>query len=429
MTHVIKPVIYSGLKALATQLLLLLPLSLIAASPDCNFPDKQLAIGEEKDFFLCGKDLPTVITLDATDISLIYSQPLKKCGVDDKRPGFHLVFSATGNTGQTRLNLSDKTTGQTLCQSELLITAPINKPAKPFTLNADSAKFIDVKGINTRYFDYGSGPALLLVHGGNAGGSNNNAMKWEQNIPGLAQHFRVIVLDRLAQAGTDNLPNSDDYKQYFSKDAQHLQDFVEVLGIKSITAVGHSQGGWPVTRLALDKPDTVSCLVNIDTLMVPNDLKLMKDALKFLLYVSRNLHPETGPTLYSARRGMALRYPSGNGISMTKAQRVVDQYQSSKTRQAKEAMKAHRISPVHKSFQTLKQQAYDDIQAGKLTAKSLVVWGEKDPQVPLGLGMKFQQILVENNVDSVLEIIPGAGHAPFIEFPERFNQLVINYCR
>ena len=325
----------------------------------------------------------------------------------------------------------DPSTGSSICRSTITLLPERDIPEAAWrnAMPPDAAKVIDVHGIATRYFDFGEGPPLLLVHGGQAGGSNNSSEKWEQNVQGLAEHFRVIALDRLAQAGTANLPLAEDYADYFARDAEHLEAFVVALELSGLALVGHSQGGWPVTALALNRPELVECLVNVDTVMVPDDLTLMRQALSFLMYESIFVHPPEGPTFYSARRSIALRSPSGNNITPEKAQRVVDQFNSPKTRIARDHMAAARMTPLHPSFQALKQEAYDRIAAGGLSARSLVIWGGKDPQVPLGLGEQFNEMLAQAGVSTALEVIPDAGHAPFIEFPDVFDNLVINYCR
>jgi pimeloyl-ACP methyl ester carboxylesterase len=99
-----------------------------------------------------------------------------------------------------------------------------------------------------------------------------------------------------------------------------------------------------------------------------------------------------------------------------------------KTVEASKYMSALRMTPQHPTFKQLRDQAYTEIAAGKFQARSLVVWGELDPQVPLGLGQEFNQLLLDANVDTRLVVIEGAGHAPFVEFPDEFNDLVVSYC-
>ena len=125
---------------------------------------------------------------------------------------------------------------------------------------------------------------------------------------------------------------------------------------------------------------------------------------------------------------MQLRYPSGKNITDAKVRRVVEQYQSTKTQAAREQMAALRMTPRHPSFQVLKEQAFEDIAAGKLQARSVVIWGALDQQVPLGLGEQFNALLAAAGTDTKLVVIAGAGHAPFVEFPDLFNRIIKENC-
>ncbi len=282
----------------------------VYAADPCGFANTVIHETEANDFLLCGGGLPEEIEIEigGDDITLEYLHSLAKCAPGDDRPGFHIVLKANQSIGQVKVGFSNPSTGSLVCQSTITLLPERDTPELAW-LNAmppSAAKVIEVDGIATRYFEFGDGPPLLLVHGGQAGGSNNSAQKWEQNVQGLAKHFRVIALDRLAQTGTDNLPRAEDYEDYFARDAEHLEAFVAALDLSSVTLVGHSQGGWPVTALALNQPELVTCLVNVDTVMVPDDLTLMRQALSFLIYTSAFIHPPAGPTFYSARRAMAL---------------------------------------------------------------------------------------------------------------------------
>lgn len=404
----------------------------IYAAEPCGIANTLIRETEIDDLLLCGAELPETVQIQfaGDGVTLEYLRSLEKCAPDDDRRGFHIALKANQGNGQVEAEFLDPSTGSSVCRSTITLLPKRDMP-EPAWLNAmppDAASVIDVQGIATRYFDFGEGPPLLLVHGGQAGGSNNSAEKWEQNVQGLSEHFRVIALDRLAQAGTANLPLAEDYADYFARDAEHLEAFVVALDLSGLTLVGHSQGGWPVTALALNRPELVDCLVNVDTVMVPDDMTLMRQALSFLMYESGFVHPPEGPTFYSVRRSIALRSPSGNNITPEKAQRVVDQFNSPKTRIARDHMAAARMTPLHPSFRALKQDAYDRIAAGGLDARSLVIWGGKDPQVPLGLGAQFNEMLAAAGVSTTLEVIRDAGHAPFVEFPDVFNDLVIDYC-
>ncbi len=410
---------------------LTLPL-IVNADEICEFSGADIYVDEDASFILCGDGLPeelNISTADPSVASVVYVQPVGRCDVSDRRAGYHVVLNSQ-QSGETVLQVTDAASGNSVCSSNL-VAQESRKLEEPEWLDAmplSDAKYIDVKGIQTRYFDRGSGPALILVHGGQAGGANNSAQKWEQNFVELARTFRVIALDRLAQAGTDNIAESDDYANYFALDAQHLVDFIVALELEDVSLAGHSQGGWPVTWATLHHPDLIKCTVNIDTVMVPDDLELMKKALQFIIFTAVYIDPPTGPTVHSARRAMLMRYPSGKNVTHEKLQRVVDQHKSPKTAEARQHMSALRMTPQNPAFKVLRDQAYADIAARKFQARSLVIWGAEDPQVPVGLGQQFNQILLDGSVETEFVAMEGAGHAPFVEFPEEFNKLVIDYC-
>ena len=69
---------------------------------------------------------------------------------------------------------------------------------------------IDVGGVETRYYDYGEGEPIVLVHGGGMGGAST-ANNWSRNVPGLAKAFRVLAVDRLAQGMTGNPKDDEDF--------------------------------------------------------------------------------------------------------------------------------------------------------------------------------------------------------------------------
>ena len=67
----------------------------------------------------------------------------------------------------------------------------------------ENPKFVDVEGIKTRYFEAGSGEALVLIHGGHFG-SYSSADYWKLNFTPLSRHFHVFALDKMGQGFSDN---------------------------------------------------------------------------------------------------------------------------------------------------------------------------------------------------------------------------------
>ncbi len=124
------------------------------------------------------------------------------------------------------------------------------------------AKFIDVNGVRTRYYEYGQGEPLVLLHGGSLGSFDrprNNANVWAMNIPGLAKRFRVIVPDRIG-AGLTDIPK-DDAQLSREGDANHVYEFIKAMGLKQVHIAGHSAGGGIAMTVALRHPDVVKTLI------------------------------------------------------------------------------------------------------------------------------------------------------------------------
>jgi hypothetical protein len=149
------------------------------------------------------------------------------------------------------------------------VTLPPPKWAS--SMSDANAKYVDANGIRTRYFEKGSGDALLLIHGGQAG-ATSNAQNWEQNFDYLAKYFHVYAIDKLGQGYTDNPKTDNDYEDYYTRVVDHVYGFMQAVGIDKVHLIGHSQGGWPVTRIALDYPEKVKSLVIVDSgTMAPSD--------------------------------------------------------------------------------------------------------------------------------------------------------------
>ena len=86
----------------------------------------------------------------------------------------------------------------------------IAAPGPDGSIGGLKAKFVDVKGVKTRYYDEGQGEPMVLIHGGSTAGSST-ANVWSRNIPGLAKRFHVYAVDRLGSGLTGNPLNDADY--------------------------------------------------------------------------------------------------------------------------------------------------------------------------------------------------------------------------
>src|SRR5260370_31752117 len=97
--------------------------------------------------------------------------------------------------------------------------------------------------IKTHFLEAGSGPDLVLLHGGEYGASAE--ITWRANIETLAKRFHVVAPDILGWGQTDKVYSFSDPAGLRIK---HLQRFFEALGIGKAHFVGNSAGGGGILR-------------------------------------------------------------------------------------------------------------------------------------------------------------------------------------
>jgi 4,5:9,10-diseco-3-hydroxy-5,9,17-trioxoandrosta-1(10),2-diene-4-oate hydrolase len=124
----------------------------------------------------------------------------------------------------------------------------------------------------------GTGPAVVMLHGGGPGASG--VSNYSRNIDALAQHFRVIVPD---MPGYGRSTKDVDQSDPFGFLADMIRGLLDELGIDTAHLVGNSYGGAAALRLALDSPDRVGKLVLMGPGGIGTTRALPTDGLKTLL--------------------------------------------------------------------------------------------------------------------------------------------------
>jgi haloacetate dehalogenase len=111
---------------------------------------------------------------------------------------------------------------------------------------------------------YGTGPAILMVHG-----FPRTSLMWRFLAPKLAENHTVICVD-LRAYGRSGIPASTDDHFPYSKRAMavELVGVMEKLGFPTFTLIGHDRGGRVSYRLALDHPKAVERLAVFDVIPI-----------------------------------------------------------------------------------------------------------------------------------------------------------------
>ena len=124
------------------------------------------------------------------------------------------------------------------------------------TSNTMTERTVRVNGKEIFVAEEGTGPPIVLLHGGGPGASG--VSNYSRNIKPLAQHFRVIVPD---MPGFGRSAKGVDGSDPFGYLADHIRGMLDELGIDRAHLVGNSYGGSCALRLALDTPHRVDRLV------------------------------------------------------------------------------------------------------------------------------------------------------------------------
>lgn len=119
-------------------------------------------------------------------------------------------------------------------------------------------KFVEVEGLNIRYIEDGSGPAVLLFHGASLGSS---ADVYRRNIgPLAAAGFHVIAFDFPGHGLSEYC--EDGSVGLKKKTTLGLMD---ALGMDKAALVGHSQAGNVAVALGLENPERISHIIILGT--------------------------------------------------------------------------------------------------------------------------------------------------------------------
>jgi len=163
---------------------------------------------------------------------------------------------------------------------------------------ADQTSFetsqVEVSGNTIFVRRYGSGPAILLVHG-----FPRTSLMWRFLASKLAEKHTVICVD-LRAYGRSGIPASTDDHFPYSKRAmaKELVEVMDKLGFPTFTLIGHDRGGRVSYRLALDHPKKVERLAVFDVIPILEawsrcDARFAKTYWPWILLSQKTLLPES----------------------------------------------------------------------------------------------------------------------------------------
>lgn len=233
-----------------------------------------------------------------------------------------------------------------------------------------------------RYIEEGQGQVLLLLHGLFGALSN-----WEHVVARFATHFRVII------------PLIPIYEMPIRKSnleglVEFTQHFIACKKLERFTLIGNSLGGHIALIYTLQNP------AQVDKLVLTGSSGLYENTMGGS-FIKRSNYD------YIAER---VRYTFYDPAVVNKEyiDEVFDLVQDSQ--------KVLRIVAIAKSAQ--RHNLAD--QLPHIHAKTLLIWGLNDTITPPLVAHEFNTLLPHSH----LRFIDQCCHAPMMEQPDRFNDLL-----
>lgn len=281
--------------------------------------------------------------------------------------------------------------------------------------------FVEVDGIRTRYFQKGSGPTVVLFHGGEPGSATDacSAADWAPIFDLITEQFRVLAVDRLGQGLTAN-PKSDE-SFTIAASIEHAVRVLRALNSGPYHLVGHSTGGFLVTRLALEHPDIVkTCVVADGVSLYPGT---GRD------HIVRNGAPQPYLSRESIRWILERQCCQPNSVTDDWVNQMLTIADTERNRVAvrkmhEEGLKRTRYIP---SMGRLLGQTHRQLLETGLRCPTLLTWSLHDPVGDMSNGRLLVEMFQQKQPETEVRYFNRVGHFGFREQPKVFARMLKRY--
>jgi pimeloyl-ACP methyl ester carboxylesterase len=226
-------------------------------------------------------------------------------------------------------------------------------------------RYIEINGHRVYYRRVGSGPPVVLLHGG-----ASDSRDWLPTMAALAERFSFYAPDLIGFGQSDRKESG----YYLSEFSDCVVGFIEALQLEKPSLVGHSFGARVCLDVALHDQERINKLILIDASGL-DKISTLGNALFSAFTLLRNLlnRPQPFPTFL-----------------------------------AKEGEDYNRVG---------------DAALRGLKTPTLLVWKRYDPYLPVTIARRAEKVIP----GARLVVIPGFGHAPNKQNRQAFNQLMVEF--
>ena len=255
--------------------------------------------------------------------------------------------------------------------------------------------FAEVNGTKLYYEARGSGPAVVLIHGGLV-----DSRLWDDQMRPLSKRFRVVRYDLRgygrSAAATGPFSHLED-----------LRGLLDLLGVEKATLVGLSLGGIIAADFALEHPARVSRLVLVGPGLRGDKQPPPKDSAAAVEAIKRGAEAFADATM---KRELYEAVRPGTGAHARLRRMLLDNFK---------ALPSLRPGLIRYP-ETPTAERLPDIKA-----PTLVLIGSRD-----GANLRnIADTLAARIPGARKVVIPGPSHHPPVETPAAFNRALLDFLK
>jgi pimeloyl-ACP methyl ester carboxylesterase len=226
-------------------------------------------------------------------------------------------------------------------------------------------RHIVINGHRVYYYQVGSGPPVVLLHGG-----ASDSRDWLPTMVALADRFSFYAPDLIGFGQSDRKESG----YYLSEFSDFLAEFIEALQLEKPSLVGHSFGARVCLDVALNDQERINKLILVDASGL-DKMSSLGNVLFTTFWTLRKLmnRPQPFPT-FLAREG--------------------EDY-----------------------------SRVGDASLRGLKTPTLLVWKRHDPYLPVTIARRAVKVIH----GARLVVVPGFGHAPNKQNRHVFHQLMVEF--
>ncbi|MEU4745021.1 alpha/beta hydrolase [Actinosynnema sp. NPDC023658] len=270
-----------------------------------------------------------------------------------------------------------------------------------------------VRGLSTLFYEAGEGPVVLLVPG-----IATDPRDWYRVMDELALTHRVIALSLPGLGGTSPLPDVRP-----TRVASFVADFLDVLGVDSVIAVGHSYGGLVAAELALQNPRAVTRLTLVDASGLGRAVHPVAVALALLPDRAADL-----ASAFASLPGGAAAFTLSSNVLLRQPWRIPVKTWAAQFRMARSRQSLRTALEVFRECGGIIGQR-DDItvvdRLHEIDVPTLVIWGGLDQLFPVWQGRAAARRLPAGR----FTVLVGAGHVSYLDSHEEFMDALGSFVR